>query len=387
MSIRLWLSAALTATLLASPFPSGADGVVEIPAILSLTGPAAFIGNSELKTLDVFAAQLNKTGGVRGSQIKFVARDDQSSPPIAVQIANELVSKQFPAFIGPGLTATCAAVAPIIATHGPVGYCLSPAPDPPHGSFAFSGSVSGRALVTALIRYYRARGWNRIATITSSDATGQSLDQDIAAVAALPENKTAGVQLVATEHFNINDIAADAQMAKVKAANPQAVIAWSAGTSTGTLLRSYTNVGLEFPVALGTGNMSFAQMAQYKSFAPKEIYFASVAAVSRSASSKGVKDQQDRYFQALQEAGVPADGVPTYAWDPALIVVSALQRVGVSAKATDVQKYIEDLRGFSGINGTYDFRDGDNRGLGIGDAVVSRWDSATNTFTKVTASK
>jgi hypothetical protein len=38
---------------------------------------------------------------------------------------------------------------------------------------------------------------------------------------------------------------------------------------------------------------------------------------------------------------------------------------------------------FAGISGTYNFRVGDRRGLGVGDVLVARWDPAKSVWTAV----
>ena len=68
----------------------------------------------------------------------------------------------------------------------------------------------------------RERGWKRLATLTSTDATGQDYDRQIPAVLSTPENHD--LQLVTQEHFNPSDISVNAQVSRVKNADPQAIL-------------------------------------------------------------------------------------------------------------------------------------------------------------------
>ena len=63
-------------------------------------------------------------------------------------------------------------------------------------------------------------------------------------------------------------------------------------------------------------------------------------------------------------------------WDPARIIVAALHDLGPSATAAGVRDYIAHLRAFPGIGGLYDFVASPQRGLGLSNAVVVRWDAA-----------
>ena len=81
--------------------------------------------------------------------------------------------------------------------------------------------------------------------MTSTDATGQDADKGFAELLALPENK--GVELVAHEHFNTTDVSVTAQIENIKAANPQAFIAWSTGAPSATMFRGAVQSGLTLP--------------------------------------------------------------------------------------------------------------------------------------------
>src|ERR1700727_222452 len=71
----------------------------EINAILSLTGPAAFLGAKEAEAYRALELTVNKSGGIRGRSIKFVIADDQTSPQVALQLANGLIAKGVPIIV------------------------------------------------------------------------------------------------------------------------------------------------------------------------------------------------------------------------------------------------------------------------------------------------
>jgi hypothetical protein len=71
----------------------------------------------------------------------------------------------------------------------------------------------------------------------------------------------------------------------------------------------------------------------------------------------------------------------SFSWDPALIVIDALQHLGLNASPDAIRTYIETLHGWVGINGLYDFRDGSQRGLAENTAIIIRWNAQNGTFT------
>jgi branched-chain amino acid transport system substrate-binding protein len=64
-------------------WPSSASAAIaadpiKIGSVLSVTGPAAFLGDPELKTLQMYVEDINKKGGVLGRPLQLVHYDDGS---------------------------------------------------------------------------------------------------------------------------------------------------------------------------------------------------------------------------------------------------------------------------------------------------------------------
>ena len=323
---------------------------VVLNAILSMTGPAGFVGTNEKQALTAIEALVNKTGGIKGRPLKFNIVDDESDPKIALQLATQIVARPGSVVLGPGFTATCLAVLPLFKT-GPVDYCLSPSILPTPGGYVYSSSASTHDDALASIRFLRSKGWTRMAIVTPTDASGSAIDQALLDSLALPENKN--MTVVAHERFASNDLSIAAQAERVKAANPQAIIGWASGTSTGTLFRGLHDVGNDAPVLAGNGNMVVEQLAQYVSFIPRELYFdGRRGLVDDPAAPPGVRDAQRAFVAALKSVGVHPNFVHTLIWDPTLIVIDALRHVGPDASAAQVNAYIQSLTAWRGINGT-----------------------------------
>jgi branched-chain amino acid transport system substrate-binding protein len=85
----------------------------------------------------------------------------------------------------------------------------------------------------------------------------------------------------------------------------------------------------------------------------------------------------------MKAAGQHPDVALSIGWDPALIVVNALKKLGANASATQLRDAIAQLHGFAGANGVYDFRDGSQRGLGEQNAIMVRWDADKDTWVAI----
>ena len=375
-------TAALVLTLVGAGVTpvSSADQPYEINAIVSLTGSAAFLGKEEQQALEAVEKVQNARGGIKGRKIHFAIADDQSNPQVSVQLLNAVVAKKVPVVLGSSLVAQCNAMAALVKDNGPLHYCFSPGIHPEHGGYTFSSSVSTRDQAIAMLRFFHKRGWNRLALLTSTDATGQDAERNFVGAVALAENR--GMQLVAQEHFNPSDVSVTAQLEKIKGTNPQALVGWTTGTPFGTVLRGIAETGIDLPIGAGNGNIIYAQMKQYTQFLPKQLFFAGVQYFRDPAQINGpLKKPIATFRQAI--APIKPDLGQGLGYDPAMIVVDALRKLGPDATAKQLRDEILGMHGYVGINGVYDFHSGDNRGLGVGNAVLVRYDQQRELFTPV----
>ena len=370
-------AAALSVVLLATQIASRAADPYEIYAILPLTGQAANIGKVSLEGLEGAERTINASGGITGRPVKFIAMDDQSNTQQDVQLANTIIAKKVPVILGSAIVAGCNAILPLVS-NGPVLYCLSPALHPDPGSYVFSVNVAASDTIAVGIRYARLRGWKRIATMNGTDATGQDADKAIADAVALPENR--GVTVVDTEHFNLTDLSVAAQIARIRAAQPDLLIVWSSGTATGTVFRALKDAGYHVPVITSSANGTYSQMAQFAQILPEDLYFAGIPSQERDQiSDPATKRAVDAYFAAFKPMNIKPD-LQVSGYDPALLVADALRKLGLGATPAQLRDYIANLRGWVGANGPYDFVASPQRGLSMNSASMVRWVSAKNTW-------
>jgi branched-chain amino acid transport system substrate-binding protein len=369
---------ALLAIALLAAFPLAAPAAnrptlapYELNAIIPLTGGGAFLGKDYVDVFRAVELLVNSSGGIQGHPLKFVTADTESNGQVDVQLVNGLISKRVPVFIDGAPSSVCSPSIPLVEKNGPVDYCLSPAIHPALGGYVFSVNASTFDLASVSLRYFRERGWKRVATLTSTDASGQDYDRTIPAVLALPENHD--LQLVAREHFNTSDISVAAQIARIKSANPQILLALTTGTSLGTVLRALRDAGLNVPVSTNSPNMTYAQMSAYAASLPKELYFPTLRAMTPNETLLGpLHDAQTVYLKAFRAIGVKPDGGHANAWDATMIIVAALRHIGPSATAQQIRDYILHLHGWVGANGVYDFSNSTS-GIGQNSAIVARW--------------
>ena len=367
----------LAAALAASP-AARAAGSYDINVVLPLTGNAAFVGQGQKDTLSALEEQVNGTGSIRGEKLHFVFHDDQSQPQVAVQLTSGLLGNKPAVVMGSSLVGMCLAMAPLMA-NGTVQYCLSPAIHPKPGSYIFSASSSSIDQIAAVTRYYRMKGWTKLATLMTTDASGQDGSHAVEEVLNYPENKGVVHEVIA-EHFNPSDVSVAAQIARIKSSGAQAIIAWTTGAPAATVFRGMAQAGLDLPVAPTSGNQTFAAMETWQAFLPKQLILASALYPPHAGVltlDPRVEKAQEVMYAILKKHGLKADNMVATSWDAGLIVVSALRKLGPSATGAQLRSYIADLANFPGVDGIYDFKHVPQRGLGPDSSTVTTYDAKT----------
>lgn len=123
------------------------------------------------------------------------------------------------------------------------------------------------------------------------------------------------------------------------------------------------------------GNLNAAFFKQYDRLLPKDLYFAAIPYyASDEVGDRGVKRALAVISDALATIQQKPDQIYASTWDPAMIVVDALQHLGTNASATALRDYLLTLHGWAGVNGVYDFRTVPQRGIGQSSIVMVRWD-------------
>ncbi len=359
---------------------SGGGSTYTVHAIISETGSAAFLGVEQKAALQALAKHVNATGGIDGKKLAFAISDNQSTAATSVSLASPLLS-QSPVLLVGSVTTTDRPVDDLAGGSGPVIYDLSPGDHPKLGGYVYSTSNSTVNQTKAFVNFAKSKGWTRVAAITSTDSSGQDGWNNIQKATA-----GSGVSVVSHQTFDPTDVSVTTQLSKIKASNPQALFIWTTGTPLTTVLKGMQTLGLSsLPTMTTNGNASFKELSSLSSDLPSQLYFPGAPfMVGPSHLTGQTKTQVQAFDSAIKAFGQAApDEGDALAYDPGLILVSALRKLGTGATAQQIHTYISGLTSFQGIDGTYDFKASqpDNRGLTIKDVYVAQWDKASQNWT------
>ena len=215
------MKAALLATAIALGLTASAQAQIKIGAILSISGPAAAMGVGYKGAFDLFPTE------IAGQKIEYIIRDDATDASTAYTIAQKMISEDHvDAFIGPSLTASDAAVAPL-ANQAKVPM-LAMAPyeyDPQKQPYTFNDAQPLSLMVAAVFKYMQQHNVKTIGYIGFSDGWGDQVLASTKASAAAD-----GIEILADERYARTDTTCEAQALKLISTHPQAVMMGNSAT-------------------------------------------------------------------------------------------------------------------------------------------------------------
>jgi len=253
--VRSVLAAAI---LILTAIPAGAQPI-KVGTIFPLSGGAGPNGQAVTHAVKVMADMLNAQGGVLGRQIQVIGKDDESTPAVGVSRANELIADKVDLIIAAWNSPVVLAMQPVIARANILDITAVAKADPilsgegnPYAirinsSNGQDAGVIARALVQTL-------GAKRIGFLTQSDAYGNgaqaAIEQELGKLGKPYE-------VVVTEKFPFKQMDFRVQLANVKQARPDAVVAINAAESSGmpALIQQYRQAGIDAKLVAAVGTI------------------------------------------------------------------------------------------------------------------------------------
>lgn len=338
--------------LIAQATAAQAAEPVRIGVLLSTTGGLASLGTAERDGVLLAQKVINAKGGVGGRQLELIMQDDGSNPDAAMSKINTLVhSDHVVAVVGPtGIAQTVAVGAvtqkeriPMLAFTG-----MGPAVEAKRDCVLHLTPAQGLN-ARALLSYVRDAGFKRIAVLHDS-GYGQVI------WGAMKDlGSEYGVDFVQVEKFELSATDATAQAAKVKAANPDAVILLS---SNATGFRNLRQVGLTQPIVSVHGTALYEVVRAMGDAADNVVHAEFLIAEDPLPNQvefvTAYKAEYGRLPKHFEAAG----------WDAVMAIAAALEKTGPEPAEGEL---CEALRApFPGAFATYDFSAVDMGGLNLG---------------------
>jgi len=349
-----------------SALPAAAADSIKLGSVLSITGPASFLGDPEDKTLKMYVDKINAAGGVDGKKIELVVYDDGGDANKARTFATRLIEDdKVVAMIGGSTTGTTMAMIPVFeeAQIPFISFAGAVEIIDPVRKYVFKTPHTDKMACEKIFENIKARKFTKVAMISGTDGFGASMRAQCVKVAP-----NYGVTIVAEETYGPRDSDMTAQLTKLKgAAGVEAVVNPGFGQGPAIVTRNYAQLGMSSTPLYqshGVASKSFIELAGPAAEGvrlPAAALLVADKLPDNDPQKKVVVDYKKTYEDASKQ---PVSTFGGHAYDGLYILVDAMKRAK-SADPKKVRDQIEATKGFVGTGGIVTMSPTDHLGLDL----------------------
>jgi branched-chain amino acid transport system substrate-binding protein len=344
--------------------PAQAQEPIRIGSFLSVTGPAAFLGDPEQKTLEMVVERLNAEGGVLGRKLQLVAYDDGGDAEKARTFAKRLIEQdKVDVIVGGSTTGATMAAVPLVEAAGTPFISLAGAVVivEPVKKWVFKTPHTDRMACEKIFADLQARKLAKVALISGAGGFDKSMRAECLKVAA-----KYGLEVVADETYGAADTDMTAQLTKIRASAAQAVLNAGFGQGPAIVTRNYRQVGLTLPLYQSHGVAS-KEYIKLSGPAAEGVRLPAAALLVADLlpagdAQKPVVTAYSKDFEQKYKAEVSTFG--GHAYDGLMLAVNAIKVAGGTDKAK-VRDALEATKGYIGTGGVVNMSATDHMGLDL----------------------
>ncbi len=340
---------------------SAAD-TIKIGSFLAVTGPAAFLGDPEKKTLELYVEKINAAGGVMGKQLELTLYDTGLNAKKAVTFAKRLMAEDKVDLIVGGTTTgeTMAVIKaakpniPFISLAG-AGVIVNPVKP-----WVFKTPHTDKLAVQKAFADMKARGITKIGVISGSGGFDKSCRKNATTLAG-----DYGLSVVADETYGKGDTDVTPQLTNIKnAAGLQGVMFCGFGAASAIVTKNYAQLGVGVPLYHNHGSCSkgFIKGAGAAAEGVRLPCAALIVAGQLPADDpqKAVGMAYTAAYTEHYNSEVSTFG--GHAYDALYLAVDAIKRAG-STDPKKVLAALEQTKDFIGVDGIFNLSATDHLGL------------------------
>lgn len=362
MKTRLWKTLLTVGLLVTTSWVNAADPI-KIGSFLTVTGPASFLGDPELKTLQMYVEELNAQGGIKGRKIELIHYDTGGKAQDAVSFVKRLIqSDQVDLIVGGTTTGDTMAVVPEVEKAGIPLISLAGGIEiiEPVKKWVFKTPHTDRMAVAKIYEDLRKRGLTKIALITGDGGFDKSGHTQLLKLA--PEY---GMTIVADESYGNKDTDMTTQLTKIRSSDAAAIINFGLGQAPAIVTKNIKQLGISLPVyqSHGVASKTFIDLAGDAAEGVR-LPAAALVVAEQLPDADPQKPILLAYKNKYEAKHGPVSTFGGHAYDGLMIAVGALQRTGSTDKAK-LRDEIENTKGFIGTGGVFNLSPEDHMGLNL----------------------
>jgi len=346
--------------------PSGE--AIKIGAIFSVSGRGAPLGEPEKKTAEMLEEQINAKGGVLGRPIEIIIKDNKTETQETVIAAKDLMeNEQVVAIVGTSDTPTTMAIKDMCekATVPLVSCAAGKTITDPIASFVFAVPQTNALTGEKMCQVLTKKGIKSIAMLSVDNAFGKDGAANTEAAA-----EAAGIKVVDKQAYGPDDTDMTAQLTKIKAASPEAIVIWGTNPGPAIATKNAKTLGITVPIiqSHGVANAKFLELAGDAANGV-ELPAGRPIVVDQIADDDPQKELLTQFAKDFEaKYSSKPDTFAGHAYDAINLVVKGLEAAGEVDRAK-LRDAIEATQKFVGTAGIFNYSATDHNGLTV-DAFV-----------------
>ncbi|MDB5654433.1 MAG: Amino acid/amide transporter substrate-binding protein family [Tardiphaga sp.] len=326
------------------------ERVAKIGLVQSTTGgSAALYGTEQKQAIELAFAELNAGKTLNGIRLQALHSDDGADRGQTVNIFQRLIRQdKVVAILGPTLSNSAFAADPLAQQAGiPVIASSNTAPNVTKiGDFIFRTSVPEDQVFPTVLKYaVEKHGLKRVALIYGLDdaLTRGAHDVQKKAVADLK------LEQVGIESYQRGDVDFSAQLTKIRAQNPDAIILGTLAEEAAAILRQARQLGIDSKIVfIGCNANISAKLFELAGPAANGIIVGATwfAGYDSPRSKAFVAAYQKRY-------GTTPDIYAAQGYDAAYLIAEAIRRADSVTDGKLIRSKLVEITDFDGVLGKF----------------------------------
>ena len=352
--------------------PAQAQTPVKIGSILSVTGPAAFLGEDMKAGMELAVDEINQKGGVLGRKIDWTFYDAESQTQKGLTATRRLLDQDKVDMIVGGGNMSGMAIAmlgltekadiPFMSTEGAMDIVMPVA----ERKWTFKSTADDEQVMERLADYFAKKGIKKIAFLGDSSGFGQSAAVQLKKVA-----QRRGLEVM-YETFNPSDTDMMPQLGKIKSANVQAIVCWTVTPAGVVFLKQAQQLGLDKLALIHSYGFVDQRYMKLAGDAAKNLLLVSVkfpvgADLPDADPQKARIDALTKAFEAKFKRKPNQFAAQTY--DAIYLMRTAIEKAGGTDRAK-VRDALEGIHDWQGVGGVFNFGKERHSGLSKDDLVL-----------------
>jgi branched-chain amino acid transport system substrate-binding protein len=347
---------------------------LRVGSILSVTGPAVFLGEDMKAGLQLAIDEINAAGGINGRPIAWTFYDAESQTQKALSATRRLISQDKVEIIvsGGNMSGIALAMAPMaeqakipfISSEGALAIVTPVA----ERKWVFKSTVDDEDVLERIADYCAKKKIKKVALLADSSGFGQG---------AVSQMKKVGPRRnleVVFESFDPADTDMMPQLTRIRDSGAEAIICWTVTPAGVVFIKQAQQLGLDKRVLIHSYGFVSAHYMTLAGDAANSLLLASLKLPvgDQLPDSDPLKAGILKLFKSYQARfNRQASLYAAESYDAVMLAKEALTKV--SGDVSKLPEGMEQIKNFAGTSGEFTFSPERHSGLSKKDIVLVNW--------------